>query len=62
LIEADFMYLSRRRSGESYSGSPCHDARPPSRSSSRIDHRRVFGYLGALVVDEIHAFTGDDRG
>ncbi|RSM79387.1 ATP-dependent helicase [Kibdelosporangium aridum] len=30
--------------------------------SSTVDHRRVFADLRAVVVDEIHAFAGDDRG
>lgn len=30
--------------------------------SSRIDEERLFGNLQAFVVDEIHAFAGDDRG
>ncbi len=30
--------------------------------SSRIDEERVFGNLRAFIVDEIHAFAGDDRG
>ena len=30
--------------------------------SSRIDHRAVFASVRAIVVDEIHAFAGDDRG
>ena len=30
--------------------------------SSRMDHRRFFGHLKSVVIDEIHAFAGDDRG
>jgi ATP-dependent Lhr-like helicase len=30
--------------------------------SSRIDEERLFGNLQAFIVDEIHAFAGDDRG
>ncbi|PWJ48438.1 ATP-dependent helicase Lhr and Lhr-like helicase [Quadrisphaera granulorum] len=30
--------------------------------STRVDHRRVFGDLRVVVVDEVHAFAGDDRG
>lgn len=30
--------------------------------SSRIDEERLFANLRAVVVDEIHAFAGDDRG
>ena len=30
--------------------------------SPRIDHRRFFGNVRAVVVDELHAFAGDDRG
>jgi ATP-dependent Lhr-like helicase len=30
--------------------------------SSRIDEERLFGNLKAFVIDEIHAFAGDDRG
>jgi ATP-dependent Lhr-like helicase len=30
--------------------------------SSRIDEERLFGNLQAFVIDEIHAFAGDDRG
>jgi len=30
--------------------------------SSRIDEERLFADLRAVVVDEIHAFAGDDRG
>lgn len=31
-------------------------------TSARIDHRRLFVDLRAILVDEIHAFAGDDRG
>lgn len=30
--------------------------------SSTVDHRSMFSDLRAVVVDEIHAFAGDDRG
>ncbi|MCX9191372.1 ATP-dependent helicase [Carbonactinospora thermoautotrophica] len=30
--------------------------------SVRVDHRRFFAGLRAVVVDEVHAFAGDDRG
>jgi ATP-dependent Lhr-like helicase len=30
--------------------------------SSRIDHRRFFESVRAVVIDELHAFAGDDRG
>ena len=30
--------------------------------SSRIDEERLFGNLQVFVIDEIHAFAGDDRG
>ena len=30
--------------------------------SGRIDEERLFGDLHAVIVDEIHAFAGDDRG
>ena len=30
--------------------------------SGRIDHRRLFAGLRCVVVDEVHAFAGDDRG
>lgn len=30
--------------------------------SQRREHRRIFAGLRAVVVDEIHAFAGDDRG
>ena len=30
--------------------------------SENVDHRRVFATVRAVVVDEIHAFAGDDRG
>lgn len=30
--------------------------------STKVDHRHLFGGLRALVVDEVHAFAGDDRG
>jgi len=30
--------------------------------SSRVDHRRFFAELQCVIVDEIHAFAGDDRG
>ncbi|MBX6721612.1 MAG: DEAD/DEAH box helicase [Dactylosporangium sp.] len=30
--------------------------------SKNVDHRTYFGELHAVVVDEIHAFAGDDRG
>lgn len=30
--------------------------------SRRVDHRALFAQLRAVVVDELHAFAGDDRG
>ena len=30
--------------------------------SSKTDHRRFFGSVRCLVIDELHAFAGDDRG
>jgi len=30
--------------------------------SVNVDHYRLFGPLRAVVVDEVHAFAGDDRG
>lgn len=30
--------------------------------SRKTDHRRLFGNIRAVVVDELHAFAGDDRG
>jgi ATP-dependent Lhr-like helicase len=30
--------------------------------SLKVEHRRVFSGLRAVVVDEVHAFAGDDRG
>lgn len=30
--------------------------------SRLVEHRRLFGSLQACIVDEIHAFAGDDRG
>lgn len=30
--------------------------------SRRIDHRRLFAGLRCVIVDEVHAFAGDDRG
>jgi ATP-dependent helicase Lhr and Lhr-like helicase len=30
--------------------------------SARVDHRHLFANVRAVVVDEIHAFAGDDRG
>lgn len=30
--------------------------------SSKIDHRRLFRNIRAIVIDELHAFAGDDRG
>lgn len=30
--------------------------------STHVDHRSFFGGLQAVVVDEVHAFAGDDRG
>ncbi|MBI4662623.1 MAG: DEAD/DEAH box helicase [Verrucomicrobia bacterium] len=30
--------------------------------STRIDHRKLFRTVRAVVVDEVHAFAGDDRG
>lgn len=30
--------------------------------STRVDHRRLLGGVRAVVVDEVHAFAGDDRG
>ncbi len=31
-------------------------------TSGRIDHNQLFADLQAVVIDEIHAFAGDDRG
>ena len=31
-------------------------------ASTKTDHRRLFGELRAVVIDEVHAFAGDDRG
>lgn len=31
-------------------------------TSRRVDHRQLFADVRAIVVDEIHAFAGDDRG
>lgn len=30
--------------------------------STTVDHRRIFADLRVVVVDEVHAFAGDDRG
>ena len=30
--------------------------------STRVDHRGIFGDVRAVIVDELHAFAGDDRG
>ncbi len=30
--------------------------------SSQVDHQRMFGNLRCVVIDEVHAFAGDDRG
>ncbi|MEK8143646.1 DEAD/DEAH box helicase [Streptomyces sp. M10(2022)] len=30
--------------------------------STHVDHRAFFSGLNAVVVDEVHAFAGDDRG
>jgi len=30
--------------------------------SARIDHQSLLSGLRAVVVDELHAFSGDDRG
>jgi ATP-dependent Lhr-like helicase len=30
--------------------------------SANVDHKRLFADLRAIVVDEVHAFAGDDRG
>lgn len=30
--------------------------------STRVDARRAFAHLQAVVIDEVHAFAGDDRG
>lgn len=30
--------------------------------SNRIDHQRLLGNLQCIIIDEIHAFSGDDRG
>ncbi|MGE3313100.1 MAG: DEAD/DEAH box helicase [Limisphaerales bacterium] len=30
--------------------------------SRRVEHRQVFSNLRAVIIDEIHAFAGDDRG
>jgi ATP-dependent Lhr-like helicase len=30
--------------------------------STRVDHKALFGGMRAVVIDELHAFAGDDRG
>jgi ATP-dependent Lhr-like helicase len=30
--------------------------------SAKIDHKEFFKYVRAVVIDELHAFDGDDRG
>lgn len=30
--------------------------------SSKIDHREFYRYIRCIVIDELHAFAGDDRG
>ena len=30
--------------------------------SKRVDHLRLFGELKSVIIDEVHAFAGDDRG
>jgi len=30
--------------------------------SSRIDHRQLFANVRTIIIDEVHAFAGDDRG
>jgi len=30
--------------------------------SKKVDHRHYFSHLHSIVVDEVHAFAGDDRG
>lgn len=30
--------------------------------SANVDHRALFGQVRAVVIDELHAFAGDDRG
>lgn len=30
--------------------------------SANVDHRALFGNVRAVVIDEVHAFAGDDRG
>lgn len=30
--------------------------------STRIDHRVLFAHMRAVIIDEVHAFAGDDRG
>jgi ATP-dependent helicase Lhr and Lhr-like helicase len=30
--------------------------------SVNVDHRALFGHVRAVVIDELHAFAGDDRG
>ncbi len=30
--------------------------------SRRVDHRRLFANLRCVIIDEVHAFAGDDRG
>ena len=30
--------------------------------STKVDHRALFGHLRVIVIDELHAFAGDDRG
>ncbi|MGH3980574.1 MAG: DEAD/DEAH box helicase, partial [Pseudonocardiaceae bacterium] len=30
--------------------------------STKVEHRRLFAELRAVIADEVHAFAGDDRG
>lgn len=51
-----------------FRSSPCHLLMTTPESlevmlvSARTDARALFASLGAIIIDEVHAFAGDDRG
>ena len=57
---------TRNASGPRASHRTCCSRRPESIEamlmSRRVESERLFGGVQAIVVDEIHAFAGDDRG
>jgi ATP-dependent Lhr-like helicase len=58
------LAVAQEPSAQGCAGHPSHDARIVEAMliSARVDRPAWFGNLQAVIVDELHAFAGDDRG